>query len=254
MDSAINFQVNSNRIIDNTRKGLSLLFIFIYQMVAAQPTLIQTLGLDDSHLVKLEGNQLTPKTAAAFCAMQTAALQDGIDLQLVSAYRSFERQQYIWEDKYKRYTSEGMTPKDAIDRILQYSTIPGTSRHHWGTDIDITDNNAPKQKRVLVPEKFHNNGPFAPLRKWMEENASKFGFYLVYTDDTTRTGFSYEPWHYSYLPEAKHYQQQYDSRTAFAYFKSVGIYGSAYIDIDFWQAYYSLFIKGINVELTLPSF
>lgn len=228
---------------------LSLFFVLLCQMVVAQPTLIQTLGLDDSHLVELEGNQLTPKTATAFCAMQEAALQDGIDLQLVSAYRSFERQQYIWEDKYKRYTAEGITPKDAIDRILLYSTIPGTSRHHWGTDIDITDNNAPKQKQVLVPEKFHNNGPFAPLRKWMEENANRFGFYLVYTNDVNRTGFSYEPWHYSYLPEAKHYQKQYDSRTAFAYFKSVGIYGSAYIDIDFWERYYAQFVLGVNKVL-----
>ena len=228
---------------------LSLFFVLLCQMVVAQPTLIQTLGLDDSHLVEFEGNQLTPKTADAFCAMQEAALQDGIDLQLVSAYRSFERQQYIWEDKYKRYTAEGMTPKDAIDRILQYSTIPGTSRHHWGTDIDITDNNAPKQKRVLVPEKFHNNGPFAPLRKWMEENANRFGFYLVYTNDVNRTGFSYEPWHYSYLPEAKHYQKQYDSRTAFAYFKSVGIYGSAYIDVDFWERYFTQFVIGVNKAL-----
>ena len=226
-----------------------LFFVLICQMIMAQPTLIQTLGLDDSHLVKLEGNQLTPKTAAAFCAMQTAALQDGIDLQLVSAYRSFERQQYIWEDKYKRYTAEGLPPKDAIDRILQYSTIPGTSRHHWGTDIDITDSNAPNQKRVLVPEKFHNNGPFAPLRKWMEENANRFGFYLVYTNDASRTGFSYEPWHYSYLPEAKHYQKQYDSRTAFAYFKSIGIYGSAYIDIDFWERYFTQFVIGVNKAL-----
>ena len=228
---------------------LSLFFVLLCQMAVAQPTLIQTLGLDDSHLVELEGNLLTAKTATAFCAMQEAALQDGIDLQLVSAYRSFERQQYIWEDKYKRYTAEGITPKDAIDRILQYSTIPGTSRHHWGTDIDITDNNAPKQKQVLVPEKFHNNGPFAPLRKWMEENANRFGFYLVYTNDVNRTGFSYEPWHYSYLPEAKHYQKQYDSRTAFAYFKSVGIYGSAYIDVDFWERYFTQFVIGVNKAL-----
>ena len=228
---------------------LTLFFVLICQMVVAQPTLIQTLGLDNSHLAKLDGHQLTSKTAAAFAAMQAAALQDGIDLQLVSAFRSFERQQYIWEDKYKRYTAEGMSPKKAIEHILKYSTIPGTSRHHWGTDIDITDSNAPKQKRVLVPEKFHNNGPFAPLRKWMEKNANRFGFYLVYTNDTTRTGFSYEPWHYSYLPEAKHYQKQYDSRTAFAYFKSAGIYGSAYIDFNFWEHYHTQFILGVNKVL-----
>ncbi len=229
---------------------LNLIFVFLCQMVWAQPTLIQTLGLDDSHLMELEGHQLTPKTAAAFCAMQVAALNDGIDLQLVSAYRSFERQQYIWEEKYKRYTDEGMSPKKAIARILEYSTIPGTSRHHWGTDVDITDANAPKQKHVLVPIKFHDNGPFAPLHQWMEKNANQFGFYLVYTKDADRTGFSYEPWHYTYLPEAEHYQKEYDSRTVFAYFKSVGIAGSEHIDRDFWSRYYLNFVKGINSELT----
>ncbi len=228
---------------------LKLIFVFLCHLVWAQPTLIQTLGLDDSHLMELEGHQLTPKTAAAFCAMQAAALNDGIDLQLVSAYRSFERQQYIWEEKYKRYTDEGMSPKKAIARILEYSTIPGTSRHHWGTDVDITDANAPKQKRVLVPNKFHGNGPFAPLRQWMEKNANRFGFYLVYTKDTDRTGFSYEPWHYTYLPEAKQYQKEYDSRTVFAYFKSVGIAGSEHIDRDFWSRYYLNFVKGINLSL-----
>lgn len=225
---------------------LTLFLIFTCSMVWAQPTLIQTLGLDDSHLIKLEEHQLTPKTAAAFCAMQVAALQDGIDLQLVSAYRSFERQQYIWEDKYKRYTAQGLTPKEAIQRILEYSTIPGTSRHHWGTDIDITDVNAPKQKRLLVPEKFHGNGPFTLLHQWMKKNAQRFGFYLVYTKSPNRTGFSYEPWHYTYLPEAKGYQKKYDSRTAFAYFKAVKMDGSAAIDATFWEGYHTQFVLGVN--------
>jgi hypothetical protein len=229
---------------------ISLFFIFMCQMVWAQPTLVQTLGLDQSHLILWEGHQLTPNTAAAFCAMQEAALLDGIDLQLVSAYRSFERQQYIWEDKFKRYTAEGLTPKQAIERILAYSTIPGTSRHHWGTDIDVTDVNTPKQKQLLVPEKFHENGPFVPLLQWMEKNAHRFGFYLVYTDDVNRSGFSYEPWHYTYMPEAIQYQKQYDSRTAFAYFKSAGVEGSTHIDHDFWSSYYQNFVKGINSELT----
>lgn len=225
---------------------LNLIFVFLCHLVWAQPMLIQTLGLDDSHVMELEGYQLTPKTAAAFCAMQVAALNDGIDLQLVSAYRSFERQQYIWEEKYKRYTDEGMSPKEAIQRILEYSTIPGTSRHHWGSDVDITDANAPIQKRVLVPNKFHGNGPFAPLLRWMEKNANRFGFYLVYTKDADRTGFSYEPWHYTYLPEAKQYQKEYDSGTAFAYFKSVGVSGSERIDRDFWNNYFTRYVMGIN--------
>jgi LAS superfamily LD-carboxypeptidase LdcB len=219
------------------------------QMAMGQINITHLIGIDESHLTTLETYQLTPNTADAFCAMQTAALQDGIDLQLVSAYRSFARQQQIFEDKYTRYTAEGLTPTAAIQRILEYSTIPGTSRHHWGTDIDITDANAPNQKRLLVPEKFHGNGPFAPLRQWMQANAHRFGFYLVYTNDSSRTGFAYEPWHYTYLPEAKAFLEQYDPNTAYAFFKSVGVTGSEHITRDFWNAYYTQFVLGVNREV-----
>ena len=218
-------------------------------MAMGQINITHLIGIDESHLTTLETYQLTPNTADAFCAMQTAALQDGIDLQLVSAYRSFARQQQIFEEKYTRYTAEGLTPTAAIQRILEYSTIPGTSRHHWGTDIDITDANAPNQKRLLVPEKFHNNGPFAPLHQWMQANAHRFGFYLVYTDDGSRTGFAYEPWHYTFLPEAKAFLEQYDPNTAYAFFKSIGVAGSEYITRDFWNAYYTQFVLGVNREV-----
>lgn len=227
----------------------SLIFVLMCQMAMGQINITHLMGIDESHLTTLETYQLTPNTADAFCAMQTAALQDGIDLQLVSAYRSFARQQQIFEDKYTRYTAEGQTPMAAIQRILEYSTIPGTSRHHWGTDIDITDANAPNQKRLLVPEKFHNNGPFAPLHQWMQANAHRFGFYLVYTNDASRTGFAYEPWHYTYLPEAKAFLEQYDPNTAYAFFKSVGVAGSEYITRDFWNAYYTQFVLGVNREV-----
>lgn len=219
------------------------------QMAMGQINITHLMGIDESHLTTLETYKLTPNTADAFCAMQTAALQDGIDLQLVSAYRSFARQQQIFEDKYTRYTAEGLTPTAAIQRILEYSTIPGTSRHHWGTDIDITDANAPNQKHLLVPEKFHGNGPFAPLHQWMQTNAYRFGFYLVYTDDASRTGFAYEPWHYTYLPEAKAFLKQYDPNTAYAFFKSVGVAGSKHITRDFWNAYYTQFVLGVNREV-----
>lgn len=214
-----------------------------------QVNITHLIGINESHLTTLETYQLTPNTAEAFCAMQAAALQDGIDLQLVSAYRSFARQQQIFEDKYTRYTAEGLTPTAAIQRILEYSTIPGTSRHHWGTEIDITDANAPNQKRLLVPEKFHGNGPFAPLHQWMQTNAHRFGFYLVYTKDDSRTGFAYEPWHYTYLPEAKAFLELYYPNTAYAFFKSVGVAGSEHITRDFWNAYYTQFVLGINREV-----
>ena len=148
-----------------------------------------------------EGINLRKEAHDAFVKMRAAAEKDGFAIKMVSSFRDFYRQQSIWERKYMRYTEDdGLQPMEAIDKIIEYSTIPGTSRHHWGTDIDIIDGNAKADGDVLVPEKFEKGGPFEGFKQWLDENAEKFDFYLVYTNDPRRKGFKYEPWHYSYAP------------------------------------------------------
>lgn len=148
-----------------------------------------------------EGINLRKEAHDAFIEMKKAAYQDGIDIEIVSSYRSFDRQLAIFERKYLQYTEDdGMEPLEAIDKIIEYSTIPGTSRHHWGTDIDIIDRSKNTDGDVLVPSKFEEGGPFADLKVWMDEHAREYGFYLVYTNKAKRRGFKYEPWHYSYAP------------------------------------------------------
>ncbi|MEP3384026.1 MAG: M15 family metallopeptidase, partial [Flavobacteriaceae bacterium] len=148
-----------------------------------------------------EGINLRESAYNAFMQMKKAAYTDGFDIKMVSSYRDFYRQESIWERKYIRYTEEHeMRPLDAIDKIIEYSTIPGTSRHHWGTDIDIIDGYPKISGDVLVPEKFETGGPFEAFKQWLDENSEKFGFYLVYTKEPRRKGFKYEPWHYSYAP------------------------------------------------------
>jgi LAS superfamily LD-carboxypeptidase LdcB len=134
----------------------------------------------------------------AFNLMQSEALKDGIDIEIVSSYRSFEHQKRIWTRKYSKYISQGFSPQVAIDKIIEYSTIPGTSRHHWGTDIDIIDGSKAKPKDVLLTQHFKKEGIYHALKKWLDINAGDYGFYLVYTNDSERRGFKYEPWHYSY--------------------------------------------------------
>lgn len=148
-----------------------------------------------------EGINLRKEAYEAFSEMKKAAYSDGFSIKMVSSYRDFYRQEGIWERKYLRFTEDnGMSPLEAIDKIIEYSTIPGTSRHHWGTDIDIIDGNPKVSGDVLVPEKFESGGPFEGFKQWLDENSEAFGFYLVYTDDPRRRGFKYEPWHYSYAP------------------------------------------------------
>lgn len=148
-----------------------------------------------------KGINLRKEAFEAFEKMKKAAYADGFDIKMVSSYRDFYRQEAIWERKFIRFTEDdGMEPLEAIDKIIEYSTIPGTSRHHWGTDIDIIDGYPKVSGDVLVPEKFEAGGPFEDFKIWLDENSEKFGYYLVYTDEPKRRGFKYEPWHYSYAP------------------------------------------------------
>ncbi|AEM71110.1 peptidase M15B and M15C DD-carboxypeptidase VanY/endolysin [Allomuricauda ruestringensis DSM 13258] len=147
-----------------------------------------------------EGINLKEEAYKSFLEMKKAAYSDGFDIKMVSSFRDFYHQERIWERKYVNYTEDGMAPLEAIDKIIEYSTIPGTSRHHWGTDIDIIDGYPKVSGDVLVSEKFEAGGPYEGLKLWLDENSTKYGFYLVYTNNPRRRGFKYEPWHYSYAP------------------------------------------------------
>ena len=133
--------------------------------------------------------------------MEEAAKKDGINLKIVSAHRGYERQKFIWNRKFKKFTEEySLEPIKAIYEIIKYSTIPGTSRHHWGTEIDIIDEDFSDEENVLMSSKYEKKGIFFEVKQWMNSNSEKFGFYITYNNDPERKGFEYEPWHYSYAP------------------------------------------------------
>ena len=117
--------------------------------------------------IKLYGEEINLRKEAheAFLKIKKAAYSDGIDIKIVSSYRSFNRQEAIWEKKYMRYTEDdGMSPIKAIGKIIEYSTIPGTSRHHWGTDIDIVDGYRKVEGDVLDPSKFGAGGAYEDFK------------------------------------------------------------------------------------------
>ena len=197
-----------------------------------------------------EGINLRKEAHDAFLKMKTAAYSDGVDLKIVSSYRNFYRQEQIWEGKYLRYTEEdGMSPLDAIDKIIEYSTIPGTSRHHWGTDIDIVDGYRKVTGDVLVPEKFDKEGPYGDLKNWMDDNAEDFGYCLVYTKDPKRRGFKYEPWHYSYAPISKPMLTAYRRLNILQLLRLEEFYGSEHFTTGFIRSYIQNNILDINPAL-----
>jgi len=193
--------------------------------------------------------KLRKQAYQAFIKMKTAALQDGFKIKTVSSYRNYNHQNRIWERKYNKFTKEKMPPLQAIQKIVEYSTIPGTSRHHWGTDIDIVDGNVPQPKGLLLAKNFEGEGPFCRFKEWMDQNANTFGFYLVYTDEENRKGFKYEPWHYSYaplsIPMLKAYRELDIKKEVF----ETRLKGSKHFTTNFINRYITENILDINPQL-----
>ncbi|MEM9141416.1 MAG: M15 family metallopeptidase [Bacteroidota bacterium] len=209
-------------------------------------SVLELMGKEDIPLFG-EGINLREKAHDAFVKMKKAAYSDGVDIKIVSSYRDFYRQRSIWERKYSRYTEEdGMAPLDAIDRIIEYSTIPGTSRHHWGTDIDIVDGYRKVEGDLLDPVKFEEGGPYWDLYQWMKKNAADYGFYLVYTDDPGRRGFKYEPWHYSYAPISRPMLKEFRSKNIQKLLLEDEFDGCEHFTNGFVRSYIRDNILGIN--------
>ena len=112
---------------------LVLLLSYSNMNLSQKYDLKNLMGIDDSHIIG-DTIMLEKNTLIAFNKMYKAAKEDGIDIKIVSGFRDFERQMFIWNNKYKKYTTEyKLSPTKAIEEIIRFSTIPGTSRHHWGT-------------------------------------------------------------------------------------------------------------------------
>lgn len=194
-------------------------------------------------------HQMLPEVYTSLQKMVKSANNDGIQIKVVSAYRSYDRQKAIWNRKYTHLRNEGVEGINAINKIIEYSTIPGTSRHHWGTDIDIIDGSKPEEGDVLVTKKFHGNGPYCSLREWMEANGHKFGFLRPYTQDPGRSGFLYEPWHYSYAKIAKAMLNTYLKLNITSLIKDSDLLGSHLLDSEFINAYVNTHVLGIDPAL-----
>ncbi len=147
---------------------------------------------------------LRKETYGSFKKMWAAAKADGIDLKIISATRNFYRQKSIWEAKWTgaRKIENGTNasqkypdPKTRALKILEYSSMPGTSRHHWGTDIDLND----------LDNFTFEHGKGKEVYDWLVKNAAQFGFCQPYSPKGEKRPYGYneEKWHWSYIPVAK---------------------------------------------------
>lgn len=185
----------------------------VMKSVALKDIMGQFDPINDPRFIKIpakysdRNDRLMQKEALdAFVEMWTAAKKDGIHLKIISATRNFNYQKGIWERKWtgKTTLSNGINLKnhpisdvDKARMILLYSSMPGTSRHHWGTDIDINAfNNA-----------YFEKGQGKKVYQWLTANAHKYGYCQPYTPKGTDrpNGYEEEKWHWSYMPLAEAY-------------------------------------------------
>ena len=157
---------------------------------------------------KYSGNSvyLKKETYSAYQKMYAAALKDGIQLHIISGTRSFNDQHYKWDSKWHDSEFAGIKDKKTkASKLLRWWSMPGTSRHHWGTDMDLV-NMKPAYYQTKAGKKVYD---------WMTSNAAKFGFFQPFNAGRT-TGYQEEKWHWSYLPLARIYLKEYLRQVTYA--------------------------------------
>ena len=188
----------------------------------------QTIGLNKEHLCSLPASTnfdkyhlVNENTLEDFINLTNQAKLDGVEISIVSSFRSFDQQMAIWNDKWKGYRPVyaklgrplNITKMSSIEKfkaIALWSALPGLSRHHWGTDIDIFSADAINKgyQVELTPSEFSANGICCELDYWLNKNLESFGFYRPY--NTYNGGVAEEPWHISHIKTSQSILDSFD--------------------------------------------
>lgn len=184
-------------------------------------------GLEKENLVRIPGTDYFVQNSVLepFLKLSESAKKAGFDIRVESAFRSFDRQLSIWNrkatGKLKLLDADGIPfqkiPEDDSERmraILLWSALPGASRHHFGTELDVVDGNSvPKGYEVELTEE-ECSGMFAPFHCWLSEQiqaGKSFGFERVFVPG--RGKIRPERWHISHRVSAAEQEALFDPET-----------------------------------------
>lgn len=174
------------------------------------------IGGYEGHLVEVPGLKvrLHRSVLTPFLSLQKKAHQAGFALEPVSGFRSFESQLRIWNEKAegkrllldadeKPLDPKSLSPRDLVYAILRWSALPGASRHHWGTDLDVIDRLSvpPKYSVKLTVDEVKPGGMFSELHDWLDRHMAEEGFFRPYQKDLG--GVQPERWHLSHGPTSQ---------------------------------------------------
>jgi LAS superfamily LD-carboxypeptidase LdcB len=199
-------------------------------------SLAQCMGADCSHLVSLQQDlqsfQLHPQAVSAWQTFVTQATNAGFQPKIASAHRSFERQLLIWNEKAtgKRQVLDNdenpidindLTEQELSLAILRWSALPGLSRHHWGSEIDIYDAStmSPGYKLQLTVEETKGSGVFADFYTWLDSQFEINQYYCGFSRPymSAGNGIAKEPWHLSLFELASQCEALVDKTRAYEF-------------------------------------
>lgn len=182
----------------------------------------QLTGRTNDHLTwsKKLGIFLYPSVESDLLNLKKRAWENGFDLQVASGFRNYERQKIIWNEKARGkrplldrdssiISPENLKPFDLALKILNWSALPGTSRHHWGTDFDVYClKSLPRDYKLqLTPEEYAPGGVLSSFGSWLREHLQDFNFFWPYLED--RGGVLPEPWHIAHRPSSTKFIDSY---------------------------------------------
>ncbi len=170
-------------------------------------------GKTQNHLSLFDGCLVNSHILTDLKALSDTASQAGFEFTIASSFRDFDRQTFIWNEKFlgKRplFDKHGkpidiptLSEKEKVQAILLWSALPGGSRHHWGTDLDVFAKNLlPKDTSLALEPWEYLTGHQAAFYQWLKPQLENFNFFFPYAED--RGGVGFEPWHISHRLESQ---------------------------------------------------
>ena len=141
------------------------------------------------------GLQIDQRMEADYQAWMEAARNAGFNMELISAYRSIDLQQTVYDQSIQDNVAKGMSQEEALKETKEYVAFPGASEHHSALAIDIVDDQWLATGKGLIPEYDQTDS-----QKWLVKTMQDYGFILRFPKDKeSYTKISYESWHFRYV-------------------------------------------------------
>lgn len=143
-------------------------------------------GLITPAYARDQGMSFDARAVGDLNAMLAAANKDGVNLLVISCFRTLTKQTNLYNAEVQKWLNRGYSEENAKAKAATIVAVPGTSDHNLGLAVDLNS----------VEESFENTKQF----DWLQEHAAEYGFVMRYPKHKQEvTKIIYEPWHYRYV-------------------------------------------------------